>query len=216
MRTGIILVDDHKIFREGVRNLLNQQDGMQVVGEAENGLKAIDLVRKLSPQVVIMDVHMPNLNGVDATRRILEEAPNVKVIALSMHSHRHLVQEMLRAGASGYLLKECAFEELVLAINMVFDENRIYLSPEITQLMLGDYLHPHRKQNSPDSSLLTSKEKEILKLVAEGQTSEKIALSLEISRRTVEKHRAQIMNKLKIDNLAELVKFAIREGLVHL
>jgi DNA-binding NarL/FixJ family response regulator len=216
MKIGIVLVDDHKIFREGVRNLLEHQDSIQVIGEADDGRQAIELVRKLSPQVVIMDVTMPNLNGVDATLRILEENQKVKVIALSMHSHQHLVKEMLKAGASGYLLKECAFEELVRAIHMVFDENRIYLSPEITQLMLEDYLHPHRKQNTPDSSLLTSKEKEILKLVAEGQTSEKIALNLDMSRRTVEKYRGRIMNKLKIDNLAELVKFAIREGLVNL
>lgn len=216
MKIGILLVDDHRIFREGVRNLLVQQDDIQVLGEADNGGKAIDMVRKLSPQVVIMDVSMPGTNGVDATSLILAENPDIKVIALSMHSQLPLVQEMLKAGASGYLLKECAFEELVRAIHTVLTENRTYLSPEITQLMVDDYLHPNADQQGRDKSLLTDREIKILKLVADGQTSEQIALALEMKKRTVEKNRARIMDKLKIDSLADLVKFAIREELTSL
>lgn len=216
MKTGIVLVDDHKIFRDGIRTMLEQRDGLEVIGEADDGEKAVELIRKLAPKVVVMDVAMPGLNGIEATRRIIQENPGVKVIALSMHAHRHFVQEMLKAGASGYLLKECAFEELVRAIYMVSDENQIYLSPDITQLLVVDYLHPNRQEKTPNSSLLTTKEKEILHLVAEGQTSEKISQTLEMSRRTVEKYRARIMDKLKIDSLAELVKFAIREGLTRL
>ena len=216
MHIGIVLVDDHKLFREGVRTLLEQQEGMTVAGEANDGREAADLVKKLSPQVVIMDVSMPEVNGIDATRRILEENRDVKVIALSMHAHRRYVQDMLKAGASGYLLKECAFKELVRAIHMVFDEHRIYLSPEITQQIVDDFLHPAHEKGSPDSSLLTLKEKKILQLVAGGQTSEQIARTLDMSRRTVEKYRARTMDKLKVHSLAELVKFAIREGLTEL
>ena len=216
MPIGIVLVDDHRIFREGVRTLLEQQEGMAVIGEANDGGEAVDLVRTLSPQVVIMDVSMPDVNGIDATQRILDENRDVKVIALSMHAHRRFVQDMLKAGASGYLLKECAFKEMVRAIHMVYDENRIYLSPEITQQMVDDFLHPSREKESPDSSLLTLKEIKVLQLVAGGQTSEQIAKNLDMSRRTVEKYRSRIMDKLRVHSLAELVKFAIREGLTEL
>ena len=216
MPIGIVLVDDHRIFREGVRTLLEQQEGMAVIGEANDGGEAVDLVRTLSPQVVIMDVSMPDVNGIDATQRILDENQEVKVIALSMHAHRRFVQDMLKAGASGYLLKECAFKEMIRAIHMVYDENRIYLSPEITQQMVDDFLHPSREKESPDSSLLTLKEIKVLQLVAGGQTSEQIAKNLDMSRRTVEKYRSRIMDKLRVHSLAELVKFAIREGLTEL
>ena len=216
MKIEIVVVDDHKIFRDGIRNLLDQQANMKVIGEAEDGRTAVDLIRKLSPQVVIMDVTMPNLNGIDATRRILEKNPAVKVIALSMHAQRRLVQEMLKAGASGYLLKECAFEELVQAIHVVFEKNQIYLSPGITQVVVHDYLQPAQKVELPDVSSLTSKEREILQLIAEGMTNENVAETLDMSRRTVEKHRARIMDKLNADSLADLIKYAIREGLTRL
>lgn len=216
MKTGIVLVDDHKLFRDGIRNLLDQQGDMNVLGEAEDGRKALDLVRKLSPQLVIMDVTMPNLNGIDATRRILEANQDVKVIALSMHAQRRLVQEMLKAGASGYLLKECAFEELVRAIHVVLNEDQLYLSPGITQVVVHDYLRTFQKGEAPDAAPLTSKEREIVQLIAEGSTNENIADILGMSRRTVEKHRARIMSKLKVENLAELIKYAIREGLTKL
>jgi len=216
MKIEIVVVDDHKIFRDGIRNLLDQQANMKVIGEAEDGRTAVDLVRRLSPQVVIMDVTMPNLNGIDATRRILEKNPDVKVIALSMHAQRRLVQEMLKAGASGYLLKECAFEELVQAIHVVFEKNQIYLSPGITQVVVHDYLQPAQKVELPDVSPLTSKEREILQLIAEGMTNENVAETLDMSRRTVEKHRARIMDKLHADSLADLIKYAIREGLTRL
>jgi len=216
MKIEIVVVDDHKIFRDGIRNLLDQQANMKVIGEAEDGRTAVDLIRRLSPQVVIMDVTMPNLNGIDATRRIIEKNPDVKVIALSMHAQRRLVQEMLKAGASGYLLKECAFEELVQAIHVVFEKNQIYLSPGITQVVVHDYLQPAQKVELPDVSPLTSKEREILQLIAEGMTNENVAETLDMSRRTVEKHRARIMDKLHADSLADLIKYAIREGLTRL
>jgi len=215
MSTEIVLVDDHQLFRDGVRNLLDQQLDMSVLGEAEDGRMALEMVRNLSPQVVIMDVTMPNLNGIDATRRILAEHPKVKIIALSMHGHRRFVQEMLKAGASGYLLKECAFQDLIQAIRTVLAD-KVFLSPDIAQIVMDDYLNPSRKKNKSGISLLTSKEREVLQLIAEGNTNEKTAQVLHMSRRTVEKHRARIMNTLQIDNLADLVKFAVREGLTKL
>jgi len=215
MNTKIVLVDDHRLFRDGVRNLLDQQLDMAVLGEAEDGRMAVEIVRKFSPQVVIMDVTMPNLNGIDATKRILAENPKVKVIALSMHGHRRFVQEMLRAGASGYLLKECAFQDLVQAIRSVL-EDKVFLSPDIARIVMDDYLNPSQRDKKKGISLLTSKEREVLQLIVEGLTNEKTAQVLHMSRRTVEKHRARIMDTLQIDNLAELVKFAVREGLTKL
>jgi DNA-binding NarL/FixJ family response regulator len=173
------------------------------------------MVRKLSPQVVIMDVTMPNLNGIDATRRILADNPDVKVIALSMHAHRRFVQEMLKAGASGYLLKECAFEELVRAIHAVL-EGQSYLSPEITQTVLAGISKTPRKGEEPAISRLSPKEREVLQLIVEGSTSQEVAKILHMSPRTAEKHRMQIKKKLKISSLAVLTKFAIREGLTKL
>lgn len=213
MKIKITLVDDHRIFREGIRTLLNQQADMKVIGEAEDGRTAVDLVRKLSPRVVIMDVTMPNLNGIDATRQILAENPDIKVIALSMHAHQRFVQEMIEAGASGYLLKECAFEELVQAIHEVVEKDQVYLSPEMTQMVVDHYLQSTRKGKMQDTQPLTSKEREVLQLVAEGNTSGQIARMLNVSRKTIEKSRSTIMDKLRIDSLAELIKYAIREGL---
>lgn len=215
MTIGIVLADDHKLFREGVRSLLEQKYDMKVLGEADDGRTAVNLVRELSPQVMIIDVTMPDLNGIDAARRIRAENPSVKVIALSMHAHRGLVREMLRAGAAGYLLKECAFGELVEAIHAVL-EGRIFLSAEISQVVVNEYLKPSRGGEKSSVSLLTPREREILQLIAEGKTNEDVAQVLYMSRRTVEKHRARIMTKLNIHNLAELTKYAIREGLTNL
>jgi DNA-binding NarL/FixJ family response regulator len=215
MKKKILLVDDHQLFRDGIQNLLDQQLDLRVIGTAENGRRALEKVRMHSPDVVIMDVTMPHLNGIDATRRILEAYPDIKVIALSMHSHSRFVEEMLKAGAVGYLLKECAFEDLVRAIHEVL-EGRMYLSPTITRVMVNDFLNPSQKDDVQGLALLTSKEREILQLISEGYTNEDVAQSLHMSRRTVEKHRSRIMNKLGINNVAELVKFALREGLTKL
>jgi DNA-binding NarL/FixJ family response regulator len=215
MKKKILLVDDHQLFRDGIQNLLDQQLDLRVIGTAENGRRALEMVRMHSPDVVIMDVTMPHLNGIDATRRILEAYPDIKVIALSMHSHSRFVEEMLKAGAVGYLLKECAFEDLVRAIHEVL-EGRMYLSPTITRVMVNDFLNPSQKDDVQGLAHLTSKERELLQLISEGYTNEDVAQSLHMSRRTVEKHRSRIMNKLGINNVAELVKFALREGLTKL
>lgn len=214
MTIKILLVDDHKIVRQGLRNLLEKEHDFEVLAEAEDGRSAVRLARELSPQVVIMDVGMPDLNGIEATRQVLADAPGIKVIALSMHSDRRFVSNMIKAGASGYLLKDTAFEELVSAIRVVMN-NRTYLSPEVSDIVIKDYsLGP--KADISVYSLLTAREREVLQLMAEGKSTKQIAELLHVSVKTVETHRQQIMNKLDIRSIAELTKYAIREGLASL
>jgi len=215
MSITILLADDHKITRQGLRSLLDKQDDMEVVAEAEDGRTTVSLVRELLPDVVIMDVSMPDLNGMEATRQITGELPNVKIIALSMHSDELFVTEMLKSGASGYLLKDCAFEELERAIRAVVVGQR-YLSPCISGVVVNGYLHRLSKTDFSGSEVLTDREREVLQLMAEGKSTKQIALKLHISIKTVETHRRQIMDKLDIHSVAELTKYAIRKGLTSL
>ena len=216
MSTKILLADDHKITRQGLRSLLEKQPDMKVVAEAEDGREAVRLARELHPDVVIMDVSMPDLNGMAATRQILGKSKKVKIIALSMHSDTLFISEMLKSGASGYLLKDCAFEELREAIRTVIAGN-IYLSPAISDVVVDDYLHRLSKTGPSDSGeILTDREREVLQLMAEGKSTKQIARELYISVKTVETHRRQIMNKLNIHTVAELTKYAIRKGLTSL
>jgi len=215
MSIRILLADDHKITRQGLRSLLEKQPDMEVVAEAEEGRTAVRLVRELVPNVVIMDVSMPDLNGMQATRKIVAEFPNVKIIALSMHSDSLFVIEMLKSGASGYLLKDCAFEDLERAIRTVVAD-KTYLSPTISSVVVDDYLHRLSRADFADSEVLTDREREVLQLMAEGKSTKRIALELHISTKTVETHRRQIMNKLDIHTVAELTKYAIRKGLTSL
>jgi two-component system response regulator NreC len=215
MSLRILLADDHKITRQGLRSLLEKQQDMEVVAEAEDGRTAVRLVGELSPNVVIMDVTMPDLNGVEATRQIVSQSPDVKIIALSMHSDTLFVTEMLRSGASGYLLKDCAFEELARAIHAVV-AGKTYLSPSVSGVVVDDYLHRLSKADFSDSQVLTDREREVLQLLAEGKSTKQIALKLHISVKTVETHRRQMMNKLDIHTVAELTKYAIRKGLTSL
>ena len=215
MTIKILLADDHKITRQGLRSLLEKQPDMAVVAEAEDGRTAVQMVEKLSPDVVIMDVSMPDLNGIESTRQIISRNSKVKIIALSMHSDRLFVSEMLKSGACGYLLKDCAFEELARAIRAVVD-GKTYLSPAISGVVVDDYLHRLSKTDSPNGQILTNREREVLQLMAEGKSTKQIALKLHISVKTVETHRRQIMDKLDIHTVAELTKYAIREGLTSL
>jgi DNA-binding NarL/FixJ family response regulator len=215
MSIRILLADDHKITREGLRSLISKQSDMEVVAEAKNGRDAVGLAKELRPDVIIMDVSMPGLNGIEATKQILSEDENVKVIALSMHSDNLFVSEMLKSGASGYMLKDCAFEELDRAIREVVRGNT-YLSPTISGVVVEDYLRKLNKSDSGESSILSNREREVLQLLAEGQSTKQIGLKLFISAKTVETHRRQIMNKLDMYTVAELTKYAIRKGLTSL
>jgi DNA-binding NarL/FixJ family response regulator len=212
MNIKVLLVDDHAIIREGLRSLLEKQPEMEVIADTDDGRKARELVRKLSPNIVIMDITMPGLNGIEATRQITTEFPDVKVIALSIHSKRRYVADMLSAGATGYILKECLFDELVQAIKAVANGGR-YLSPRITDVVVSDYVK--RLSASADSPFeaLKAREREVLQLVAEGKSTKQIALELHVSTKTIEANRRQIMDKLNIHSIAELTKYAIREGL---
>jgi len=215
MSMRILLVDDHGIVRQGLRSLLERQADMEVVGEAEDGRKALELVRELLPDVIVMDVTMPNMSGIGATHRIVHECPKVKVIALSIHSNRHFVADMLKSGASGYVLKECLFDELVQAIRTIVAGGK-YLSPGITGVVVEDYVE--RLSTTAESQLdkLTAREHEVLQLLAEGKSTKQIALELHVSTKAIESNRRHIMDKLDIHSVAELTKYAIREGLTSL
>lgn len=214
MSISLLLVDDHQMMREGLRHLLDSQDGLEVLAEAENGHKALKLARKLGPEVVVMDVDMPELNGIEATRRLVLEIPRTKVIGLSMHPDRQFVLGMLKAGASAYLLKDCAFSELVEAIRVV-SRGGTYLTPEIADILVEEFHRPSHGEGRPTSQL-TSREREILQLIAEAKTSKEIAAQLNLSVKTVFAHRRNIMEKLKAKNLADLTRIAIRDGLTSL
>jgi DNA-binding NarL/FixJ family response regulator len=208
----VLVAEDHRIVREGLRTLLEKQGNIQVVAEAENGRQALQLARRLKPDIIIMDITMPELNGIDATRLILHEEPQMRVIALSMHSDRHFVDGMLRAGVSGYLLKDCASEELVQCIKTV-TSGRIYLSPAVTPMIVQQFIQPTRNDALAAGAELTTREREVLQMIAEGRNTRDIADSLFISVKTVETHRKNIMDKTELHSLAELVKLAIRLGL---
>jgi two-component system response regulator NreC len=215
MSIKILLADDHKLLREGLRALIEEQQNMTVIAEAENGRSAVQLAARLSPDIIVMDISMPGLNGIDATRRIAAELPGVKVIALSMHADRNFVVEMFKAGAMGYLLKDCAFEELIRAINTVV-ANKAYLSAKLSDTMIKDYINLFPGKNLSVFSALTTREREILQLLAEGKGTREIAAGLNVSTKTVETFRRQIMKKLDIHSVAELTKYAIRAGLTSL
>jgi len=215
MSIRIIIADDHQIVRQGLRSLLEKEPDMQVVAEADDGRKTLHQVRELIPHVVVMDVEMPDLNGIEATIQILAEYPQIKIIALSMYSDRRFVTNMLKAGASGYLLKDCAFEELTQAIRLAL-ANRIYLSPGIADVVVKDYVNHAPTPAQSVFAVLTTREREVLQLMSEGKRTSQIADLLHISIKTVETHRQQIMNKLGIRSVAELTKYAIREGLTSL
>ncbi len=209
----VMFVDDHEIFHDCIRHLFDLQENFHMIAVANNGRTAVKLAREILPDVVVMDISMPGLNGIDATKKIHAENPKIKIIALSMHSEKHIVQQILKAGAKGYVLKDCAFDELITAIQAVLAGNR-YLSPRITTLLLDDYLGGDEAADSQGP--LTCREREVLQLIAEGKTSRQIGEALSLSAKTVETHRAQIQRKLNLSSLADLVKYAVREGLTSL
>ena len=215
MRTRVLLVEDQKITRQGLRSLLDTNTAIEVVGEAESGRKAIELTKKLRPEVVIMDISMPDLNGIEATRQIMADDAKLKIIALSMHADRQYVAKMLEAGASGYLLKDCAFDELEIAIKTVM-KNHTYLSPKIAGVVVKDYVVRLTASEALAQTELTPREREVLQLLTEGKTTKEIAYRLKLSGKTVEAHRKNIMEKLDVHSVAELTKYAIRHGITSL
>ena len=211
----VIIADDHMIIRDGLRSLLERQPDMEVVAEAENGRIALKYVKELSPDVVIMDIGMRELNGIDATRQITEMSPGVKVLALSMYSDKRFIKGMLKAGASGYMLKDSAFKELIVAIRVIIGD-KIYISPDVASTVTEDYLKQSPDRDSSIRSLLTSREVEVLQLLAEGKSAKQIASSLLLSIKTIESHRNRVMKKIDVNNIADLARYAIREGIISL
>ncbi len=215
MSTRILIADDHSILRQGLKALLGRQRQMAVVGEADNGTAVIRMARETKPDVVIMDVAMPVLNGIEATRQLIAAMPLIKVVALSMHSDRRFVIEMLRAGARGFVLKQSAFEELIRAVEAVL-RGETFLSAGVVDVVVRDYVHKLAGSDSPAYLQLTQRERQILQLMAEGRNTKEISEAVNISPKTVETHRNSIKEKLGIETLAGLTKFAIREGITTL
>ena len=208
MGIRILLADDHQIVREGLRAMLAQQGDMNVVAEAGDGRKAVELAQEIQPDVVVMDVGMPGLNGIEATRQIVAREPDAKIVGLSMHADRQFMGEMLKAGARGYLLKDGAFEELAAAIRSVVAD-KVYLSPRIADVVVDDYVRRSHELSSAERSAfarLTPREREVLQLMAEGRATKEIAMDLRVSIKTVETHRRQIMEKLQMSSVAQLTK----------
>jgi DNA-binding NarL/FixJ family response regulator len=205
----IVLADDHALVRHGFRMILAAQPDMEVAGEAGNGREAVELCQKLKPDVVVMDVTMPELNGIEATRRLIELSPRTRVLALSMHKDAVYVREILRAGARGYLLKDSADTDLLAAVRAVA-KGEGYLSPGVSDAVLSDY----RRHVTDPLDLLTTREREVLQLIAEGKTNKEIATSLNLSVYTIEAHRGRLMEKLNLHSTGELVRFAVRSGLI--
>lgn len=212
MSIRIILADDHVVLRHGLSKSLQTEKDMEVIAQAKDGRSTVELVKELKPDVVIIDIGMPDLNGIEATRQIVQERSRVKVIALSMHSSKNFIIEMFKAGASGYLLKDCEFDELVNAIRLVVN-NKTYISPSISDIVVENYMRKFPKAKGSAFSILSEREREVLQLLTEGKTTKQIAKRLHISPKTVEVHRLNMMNKLKIDSIAQLTKYAIQEGL---
>ena len=215
MGIRILVIDNHRVVREAICSLLRNEYDMDIVGEAEDGRTAVQLARELRPDVIIMETSMPNLNGIEATRQIVHELPDVKVIALSAHSDKRSVCEMFNAGASGYLPKYCAFLELVSAIQNVV-ANRTYLSSHISRIIIEEYLHRAAEQGQSAYSVLTDRQREVLQLISEGKSTKVIARELFVSNKAIEWHRHKIMKKLHVKSVADLVKYAISEGLTSI
>jgi len=213
MSIRIILADDHRIVREGLRSLLEGQPDMEVVAEAEDGQEAVQLVRELVPDVVIMDVTMPGVNGIMAAHQVMAGYPDVKVIALSMHADKRFVMKMLDAGAAGYLLKDCAFEELARAIKAVIAGNT-YLSPEVTGVVIDAYRHRWVEPDPTDKPILSRRELEVVELIVGGKSTKEIAAALQVTNKTIEAHRRHVMKKLGVGSIAGITLWAIQEGLV--
>jgi DNA-binding NarL/FixJ family response regulator len=210
--TRVVLADDHALVRAGIRMLLENLPGIEVVGEADNGRRALELIRTSAPNLILLDISMAELGGLEALPRIVKDFPSVKVLILSAHANEEYVLRALRHGAAGYMLKDAAAEELELAINAVA-QGKTYLSPSVSRTVVDSYLQRAAGEEGPAEEL-TPRQREILQMIAEGKNTKEIAATLEISVKTVEAHRLQLMARLNIHDVAGLVRYAIRSGLV--
>lgn len=214
MKIRILLADDHAILRRGLRALLERESDLEVVGEAADGRETVKMAEELSPDVVVLDVTMPNLNGIEAARQICGQGRGTAVLVLSMHSDEGYVLRALRAGARGYLLKEAVESELILGIRAVAS-GKAYFSPEVSKLLVEDYVQGLNKRGLEDRfELLTTREREVLQLLAEGKSAKDIARVLELSVYTVETHKSNLMQKLGLHSMAELILYAVRRGII--
>lgn len=215
MRLGLLLADDHEVIRQGLRSLLEKQDDFEVLGEVGDGREAVRLAESLKPDVVVTDVVMPTLNGIEATRQIKAKQPGVAVLALTVQNTGRHVGQMLRAGASGYVLKSCTFEEVATAIRAV-GSGQTYLCAAVAELVVSYFVRGQQGENAEHFESLTPREREVLQLLAEGMATRQIAGMLKISVKTIETHRYQLMRKLKLRGVADLTRFALREGISSL
>jgi DNA-binding NarL/FixJ family response regulator len=215
MTITILLADDHRLFRDGLRPLLTAQTDMTVVAEADDGLTALELARAHRPDIAVLDVTMPGLNGIEVARHLQQELPGVRTVILSMHSDRRFVLEALRAGARGYLLKDAAIGELVTALRAVHG-GQVHLGAAVGEQVVRDYVHLADADEGSAFAVLSAREREVLQMLAEGLATKEIAGRLHLSAKTVESHRKAVMDKLEIRSIAELTKYAIREGLTRL
>ena len=212
----ILLADDHKVLRKGLRRILEEQPGFEVVGEAADGREAVDLTGLLQPDIVVMDIGMPHMNGMEATRQIVHRYPAVNVLILSMYSDENYIVQVLRAGARGYLLKDSAEDELIDAVRAV-STGVPFFSPKIAKLLVGDSMQRLRDEAAADTyELLTPREREVLQLIAEGKSNKEAAAALFVSPTTIETHRARVMDKLDLHSTAEIVLYAVRKGIVQM
>jgi DNA-binding NarL/FixJ family response regulator len=216
MAVRILIADDHKILREGLRAMFGKQVEREIVGEAEDGVSAVRAARELRPDIIILDINMPEMDGIEVTQRLLKELPETKIIALSMFAKRAYVTGMLEAGASGYVLKGGAFSELAKAVDMVL-AGEVYLCPHAATILVDRYMERSGNDGSCTSTMqLTDREQRVLRLLADGKTTKEMALLINMSSKTVDASRRQIMDKLELNSMADLVKYAIREGLTSL
>lgn len=216
MNIKVLLADDHTIVRKGLRVLLDDDDAMEVIAEAEDGHQAVDMARELRPDIVVMDISMPGLNGIEATQRITTDLPATRVVVLTMHGNKEYIQRLFQAGASGYLVKKNAPQELVQAIKVAHGGDK-YLSPSLSATVVDSYITRTDSESPVDAfSELTPREREILQLIAEGKSTREAAELLVISVKTVETHRSNLMQKLELDSTVDLIKYAIRNGLISL
>jgi len=210
----IFLADDHAVVREGLRSLISAQADMEVIGEAGDGREAVEKTRELKPDLVLLDIGMPNLNGIDAARQILANSPATHILILTMHYSQQVVSEILAAGARGFLLKSDAGRDLVTAVEAVQNQGTFFTS-QVTEIVVGGYLNPDQKEAPPRRSRLTPREREVLQLLAEGKTSKEVAVALNLSVKTAETHRTNIMRKLNLHSVADLTLYALRNGIAQ-